>query len=338
MDRAKKIVARAQDLAPWCKALVAAGNQYIATAAAAHQAQAQARANRRATCDRVRVETFKAYPIAARLYDVLDTAAGLGALGTAERVAEFRADLETLAAVCARPALRGVVELCKGEGHLMSTSGRHYDYGDLCAPAVDVKATLTAVAMRALEYQSRSHDGALPTVETFRQAEGWIRDSEVVRYASYFQVTETSKKAALERASEAFAAAGVRVPSDLSTLWAKRQVYLDAMKNVVDQTAGEWKITDKKCKGYACTLAKKSITKAIKGASVKAVYARDWYISRNALGVILERYQDMKVVYQVKGEPHCQVRSASAHEKYKGRGKYQKAKGTGWGFVRFQKC
>ena len=45
----------------------------------------------------------------------------------------------------------------------------------------------------------------------------------------------------------------------------------------------------------------------------------------------------MWVIFKVKGEPYCQVRSMTAYENYKGGGKYKKAKGTAWGYARFQK-
>ncbi|HUH03693.1 MAG TPA: hypothetical protein VML75_16980 [Kofleriaceae bacterium] len=339
-DRAKKIVARVTEIEPWCKALVAASNAYIGAIESAQQAESQARSELKAKCDRVRVETFKAFPISVRLYEVLDTWRGAMTPSTAEHVTEFRGHLDTLSAVCSRPEFRGVVESCKGQGSLSSSAtNQGFDYGDLCAPAVDSKATLTAVAMRMIAYMTKHMGGTdLPTADWFRHKEGWIGSTGVVSYATFFEVSEKEKKEITAKVHALFAAAGVEPPSDLSSIWAQAQKYNDAYKAVVDETAGEWKITDKKCTGYACNLAKKSVTTHMKGAKIKAVYARDWYISKNSLGVPLERYQSMKVVYQMKGEPFCQVRSATAHEPYKGGGKYQKAKGTGWGFVRFQKC
>lgn len=339
-DRAKAIVARVTAVEPWCKSLVEASNAYIGAINQAQQAEAKTRADRKAKCDQVRVETFKAFPIAAHLYEVLDTWAGTRTPGTAEHVAKFRTELDKLSAVCTRPEFRGVVELCKGEGILSSSAtNRRFDYGDLCAPSVDPKATLTDVAMRMISYMTKHMGGTdLPTADWLRHKEGWIGSQDVVSYATYFQVPEAQKKKLTADVHAAFAAAGVEPPSDLSHIWAQSQKWNDALKAVVDQTAGEWKITDKKCKGYACNLAKKSVTKHQKGAKIKAVYARDWYISKNSLGIPIERYQSMQVLYQIKGEPYCQVRSATAHEPYKGGGKYQKAKGVGWGFVRFQKC
>ncbi len=336
-DRAKKIVSRVKALDPHCRALTAAGNAYITDLQAKEKAAADAKAAAKARCDAVRREAFKALSGSA-MYDVLDTWSGGRTPTAAEHVVEFRKNLETLAPVC-KP-MADTVAACKGYGILQSSAtNKRYSYGDICAPAIDTQKTLTDVAMRLLEHLAGRNARELPTADSFRRKEGWLHSQDVVLYNTYFTVSDEKKQALMVHVKAAFDAAGVEPPKDLSGLWANQQAFLDAQKAAVDQTAGEWAIDGDKCKGYQCNLAKRSIKKAYKGASIKQVYGSNWRISKNSLGVPLERYHKMFVVYKVKGEPYCQVRSFTAHEPYKGGGKYQKAKGAGWGYVRFQaKC
>jgi hypothetical protein len=192
--------------------------------------------------------------------------------------------------------------------------------------------------MRLLNNMIRHGSRDLPTTDSFRKADGWIHETSVVNYKDYFLVNEETKKQAAKMIKEAYGAAGVAPPDDMSVVWAHKQKYLDALKAAVDATASEWKVSQSKCKGYACKLATKSIKKNYKKASIKAVYARDWRIAKNGLGIPTHKYQGIWVVFKAKGESFCQARSLTAHEDYKGGGKYKKAKGTAWGYARFQKC
>jgi len=191
--------------------------------------------------------------------------------------------------------------------------------------------------MRLLNNMIRHGSRELPTVDSFRKSDGWIHDTNAIYYKNFFQVNDETKKAAGKQIKLAFDAAGVAPPADMSVVWAHKQEYLDALKVAVDGTAAEWKVSQSKCKGYACRLAKKSIKKNYKKAKIKAVYARDWRIAKNSLDIPTHRYQGIWVVFKVKGENYCQVRSLTAHEDYKGGGKYKKSKGTAWGYARFQK-
>lgn len=215
-------------------------------------------------------------------------------------------------------------------------TNKRFDHGDLCAPAADPQQTLRDVATRLLELKIRHGSRQPPTPESLRRSQGWIQEEQPIYYKTYFQVTADVKKAMESTIDEAFAAAGVAPPRDLSTIWAHKQAYLDALKTAVDATAGEWKLAQNACRGYACALAKKSIQKGYKGASIKGVYGRDWRISKNNLDIPTHKYMDLWIVFQVRGEPYCQVRSATATEQYAGGGKYQKARGVRWGYARFQ--
>jgi hypothetical protein len=336
--RAKGIAARFRPLRPWCSALVDAGNVYMAAARASRDATAASKAALKATCEGVYRDAGKVLK-PTELFEVLDTWAGTRTPQTADHVTEFRALFEKLVPVCQKAAYKDAVSGCKGQGIMLSSAtNRRFDYGDICAGAADPNKTLSDVAMRLLENFIRHGSRELPTLESFRRDEGWIHDTAAVSYKTVFKVTEDTKKKAQKLIEEAFGAAGVSPPSDMSVVWQKKQDYLDALKKVVDATAGEWKISQSKCKGYACKLAQKSIKKGNKKASIKGVYARDWRIHKNALGIPLERTQSIWVLFKVSGEPYCQARSLTATETYKGAGKYQKAKGTRWGYARFQKC
>jgi len=336
-DRFKKIVTRMQKLVPYCKKLHTAAQPYIADINAKAAAASKAKDDAKATCLAVYGAALDAVGI-NDLYEILDTWRGSMTPATAEHITEFRGKLEKLVPACAQAKFKGVVQACKGHGIMLSSAtNQRFDYGDICAPALDPKQTLADVAMRLLMLSVRHSTRDLPTADSFRKADGWIHDVNAIYYKSYFEVTDETKKAAAKQIKEAFDAAGVDPPKDMSVVWAERQKFLDALKAAVDATAAEWSVDQSKCKGYACSLAKKSLKKYYKGATVKAVYGRDWRIAKNALDIPTHKYMGLWVVFKVKGEDYCQVRSMTATENYKGGGKYQKAKGTAWGYARFQK-
>ena len=339
-DRAKKLTARYEKLQPWCAALREAVDAAAAAAKQKAEAEAKAKAERKATCQALQKEAVAAAGNGTWFHEVLDTWAGRMTPTTGEHMTEFRGRLEKISPICGKQEYADSVTRCDGLGSIhSSTTNASYDQGDICAAAGDPQKTLGEVAMHMIEWRQRhSQTDELPTLEWFRWKEGWLPSTGAIEYATFFSVSEEHKQKIRAEVDEVFEAAGVAPPEDLSMLWASRAKYDEALKAVVDSTAGEWKITFGKCKGYTCKLAEKSVKKAQKKAKIKKTYQREWKIVKNALDVPVKRYLDMWVVYQIPGEPYCQVRSTTAYEDYKGGGKYQKTTGVGWGFVRFQKC
>ena len=339
-DRAKKLTARYQKLQPWCAALRKAVDAAADAAKQKADAEAKAQAERKATCQALQKDATDAAGGGHWFHEVLDTWSGGVTPTTADHVKEFRGRLEKLAPICDKKEYADSATRCDGLGIIhSSTTNRGYDQGDICAAAGDPQKTLGEVAMRLIEWKQRhSQADAPPTVAWFRDKEGWLPATGVVEYATFFTVPEEDKQQIRAEVDAAFEAAGVTPPEDVSMLWESRAAYREGLKKVVDATASEWKITLDKCKGYTCKLAEKSVKKEQKKAKIKKTYQREWKIVKNALDVPVKRYLDMWVIYQLPGEPYCQVRSTTAYEDYKGGGKYQKTKGVGWGFVRFQKC
>lgn len=339
-DRAKKLTARYDRLQPWCARLKKVVDAAAAAAKAKADAEAKARAELGATCDALQREANDAVGGGAAFTEVLDTWRGTRTPMNAEHVTAFRALLEKMAPVCEKPAYADSATRCKGLGLIQSSATMaRFDQGDICAAAGDPTKTLGEVVMRLLEARTKhAASSETPTVEWLRGKEGWLPSTDVVAYATYFAVPEDYKTKMRAEVDAAFAAAGVPAPADLSMLWASRAAYGEALKAAVDATAREWTIPLGKCKGYTCKLAEKQVKREQKKAKIKKTFQREWKIVKNALGVPLHRYLDMWVLYQLPGEPFCQVRSFTSYEEYKGGGKYQKAKGAQWGYVRFQKC
>lgn len=338
-DRARALTARYEQLQPWCAALRKAVDAAVAEAKAKAEQEARAAAELQQRCQTLQREASDAVG-GVGLHDVLDTWSGGMTPTHADHVREFRGKLEKVAAVCARPAHADAARACEGRGILQSSAtNRRYDQGDICKAAGDPSKTLREVAERLLAYrQKHAEAGAPVTIEAFRDKEGWLPSTDIVSYATYFVVPEDHKRTLIAEVREAFDAAGVPPPEDVSHLWESLRVHLASLKAAVDATAGEWKVTLKKCSGYTCKLAEKQVTKHQPKAKIKKTFQREWKIVKNSIDVPVKRYLDMQVLYQIPGEPYCQLRSLTAYEDYKGGGKYQKATGAAWGFVRFQRC
>ncbi len=335
-DRAKKARAEVDALAPWCKTFATAGTAYVATAVAAEKQTKDLAAASDAMCRQVlKQATDATHPY---LDHTLDVWRGARTLIEPAEMTSFRERLMKLAPICARPEHKTVITSCAGTSpaiHASETNMR-YTVGDICRMAADPTQALTDAATRLIAFKDRGQDA--PTLELFRRQEGWVQDTKAAAYVTYFTVGDDKKQELMGQVKVVFDAAGVPVPKDLSALWAKRQAYLDALKVVVDATRSEWKIGLKACKGYACDVGKKSITRAHPNAKIKKVYAYDWDISKNDVNIPTERFQSLLVLFQLPGDAGCQVRQLTAYEPYKGGGKYQAATGTTWGFVRFQRC
>jgi hypothetical protein len=333
----KKVTARYQEMKPWCASL------RTAVSAAYTQVRADADANYKANQERDRLCRTQAYAISDAVgtgyMDLLDTWRGSRTPGSAEDITKFRTQLDKLVEVCKGPSYADFATRCKGTGSIdSSATNQRFDHGELCVPAADPKATMTAVLMRI--FQNRQGGGSSePELAYLKTREGWISTTQPVEYATYFKVSEETKKKATEEITALFKAAGVPAPADLSVLWAQQQKSKDEQKAAVDQTAPEWKLEIPKCAHYGCKLAEKGILKAHKKAKIKRVLATaNWTIVKKPNGVPESQYNSVRVVYQIPGEPHCQVRQTTVSEVYKGGGKYQKATSTVWGFVRWQSC
>ncbi|MBA3460727.1 MAG: hypothetical protein H0T46_12240 [Deltaproteobacteria bacterium] len=337
-ERGRKLTERHNAIVPWCQKLAAAANVLGAAAAdarTADKASEKQAAERQTVCQKLIGEASTAVGGRFNLGQVMDTWKGNRTLNNAESVKTFRTQLEALGPVC-KPY--GDVETCRKGNYATFTgeSNAEYSRADICVAASDPAKTLTEVVMRALQ-PTVDRRTPMPTIESFRKDEGWIQTEGEVKYATYFQVSAATKAERTAKATEMLAAGGVAVPADLSMLWSTDQARLDALKAAVDATAAEWKLEGDKCKGYACALATNAFKKGPVKANVKKLTGSDWKIVKK--GQLPDyRYMKMFVLYQVPGEPYCQLTSATANETYSGGGTFQKASKLQWGYVRFQTC
>ncbi|MFQ5486302.1 MAG: hypothetical protein ACE5DO_13345, partial [Desulfobacterales bacterium] len=134
------------------------------------------------------------------------------------------------------------------------------------------------------------------------------------------------------------AAAGVKNAEDL--LWSEQKKRVDDLRKEVEKTANRWVSPEEKADNYSTKLARKQIQKMHPDAKVyKAYLSRASYkIIKNSLGIPLRQTMPGYVLFKLKEDPYCQLRSYTLTEQYEGGGKYRKAAGVRFGYVRFQKC
>ncbi len=337
--RAKAIAARYKTFRPHCDALASATEAYVRDVNAKANASRAAQAEAKKLCGDIYRDVANAVGGGVKVHTLLDTVSGARTQTSIDSLSAFRGLLGKATKACSKPAYREATNTCASHGRILSSaSNRNYSYADLCRGALAPEKTMKDLAMRYLEHYASARAKELPTPASFAQEEGWIEEETAIRYDSYFRLGQADKKRHEAELLGAFKAAGVAPPADLSVAWRKQQDYLDALKVVVDKSAGNWQIKQAKCTDYTCKLAKKAIGRSYRGAKVKGVFQRDWKIYKNNLGVTTHRSHAVFILFQVKGEPYCQARSMSASEPYKGGGRFQKAKRLDWGYVRFQKC
>jgi hypothetical protein len=332
----KKLTARYQEMKPYCTALRSAVNAAFTQARVDSVAADKAKEDRMRLC-RTQRDALSANMSGSEFVEVLETIRGSRILATAEDITKFRTNFEKLVETCKAPVYADFATRCAKSG---SIGNPPVDYGDLCVAPADPKKTLTDVALRTVERLQFSAGSSESWLTYLKNKEGWHSTTEPAEYATHFKVSDKVKKKMTADATGIFKAAGIDVPSDLSSLWAKQQASLDELKAAVDQTAAEWKLDVPKCANYGCKIAEREILKAHKKAKIKRVLSTNNFkiVNNQSTNVPDSQYTSIRVVYQLPGEPYCQARQTTLSEKYKGGGKYQKAVATQWGFVRWQDC
>ena len=93
---------------------------------------------------------------------------------------------------------------------------------------------------------------------------------------------------------------------------------------------------------YGISRVKKGLKQAHPGVKIYKVYLDTgkwrYSLTKNLVGVPVERTKFIWALYKVKGEPLCQLKSVGVYEQLKGPKKYAKNSGIRWGRVRFQQC
>jgi hypothetical protein len=251
-----------------------------------------------------------------------------------EAVKEARAALDHTAAVCARDEFADIGQTC-GNRYGGEFLPREQNICKAAAARADV---LERGVMGNLT-EELQHLPAAPTLASLQRDDGWFMVEDAITYGGYLTFGAEAKKAKAARLVEMFAAAGVEVPMK-HPLWTAYEARTDALRAAVDELAPTLKLPGSSCDGYGCGMAKKQLAAWYPKAKIKKVTAWDtaWVVTDTELGVPDYRSRDGYILYQVPGDPWCQARSWTVTEEYSGGGKYQKASGVRFNFVRFQSC
>lgn len=176
------------------------------------------------------------------------------------------------------------------------------------------------------------------TPEDLIQREGWLTFEGPVTFKEKLYFSSHGRENQMKHIDALMAAAGITNAED--ALWGDQKKRVDALRKEVEKTAQSWKLPEEQADNYSTKLARRQIEKMHPGAKVyKAYLSRASYkIIKNSLGVPLRQTMPGYVLFKLKEDPFCQLRSYTLTETYEGGGKYRKAAGVRFGYVRFQKC
>lgn len=176
------------------------------------------------------------------------------------------------------------------------------------------------------------------TPENFKKNNGWLRYERPITFKEKLYFGPKAGGGSMKRINALLAAAGAKVSQD--ELWGDQKKNVDALRKAVVETAGTWKTPPAKLKNYSSALAKEGIVNWHPNAKVLTAFIsrKSWKVHKNRLGIILRRTMPGYVLFKLKEDPLCQLRSYTLTETYVGAGKFAKAAGVRLGYVRFQKC
>jgi hypothetical protein len=243
-------------------------------------------------------------------------------------------------------AAKRVTSVCNSIDRNALGSSCYYSIGgpekfprNWCAAAKNADKLIAAAALNSAKRNINIMGSAkVQTPERFLKNDGWLTYEGPVTFKEKLYFGAKAGGGGMKRTQKLLAAAGVKVSKD--ELWGGQKKNVDALRNEVVKTAGTWKIPAAKLKNYSSGLAKNGVLKWHPKAKVHAAFIsrKSWKIHRNRLGVILRRTMPGYVIFKLKEDPLCQLRSYTLTEQYVGAGKFAKAAGVRLGYVRFQKC
>ena len=269
--------------------------------------------------------------------------------------------MTTVAAACKRAefapvAKYGCTKDCKGIGKSKTCvvvpnrqkaefRGRHYP--EWCENALNWKAVLGKTIANELQdemqfFEKRPHRKMRPGKQAYflfyfitPNSVGWLQKN---KYWSELSYSEEIKKRLVENLTERYKGLDLKVTHDDNKLKPVKKAF-DDLRDVINAEVGKWPIPKAGKKNYGIKLATSDLKGWLKGVKVKKAFAKNksWYV-HSKYGKPYRRTWGGYVFYKIKGEPHCQLRSYTLEEMYKGGGRYQKAKRIEWGWNRYQKC
>lgn len=269
--------------------------------------------------------------------------------------------MKKIAAECAKPqfatvAKYGCTKSCKGVGAskvcvvVPSTSkperrARHFP--EWCDVAPRWKEVLGKTVAEGLQqemqfFEQRPHRKIRPGTQAYYlfyfitpNSEGWLQKNKYWRELYY---SDDIKKRLVENLTKGYKGVDLKISLDDSKLQPVKKAF-DDLRDVVTEKVGKWPIPKAGKKNYGIKLAKADLKGWLKGVKIKKAFTKNktWYVHKKGSRPYRRTWGGY-VFYKIKGEPHCQLRSYTLEEMYKGGGRYQKAKRIEWGWNRYQKC
>ncbi len=240
-----------------------------------------------------------------------------------------------------------VAPACAIHGEALKTAKCSYarnplmDPVDWCDVAADGENIIRTMAVTEAAETARTVSSAnIQTRDELIAQEGWITKEGALTWEGYFSPAAALPPAAIQRLEPLLEAAGTSLDAAGPEM-AAAQGRLADLKAAVLELADEWDTPRQETTNYGSELATKLIVDyrgADKVSGAKGWIERaEWKIHRNSLGAVLRRTQPGYVLYQVKGEPLCQLKSFTLTEQFDGTG-YQKAGTVDFGYTRWQAC
>jgi hypothetical protein len=266
---------------------------------------------------------------------ILQALEGNQAIGSADMVQQHAEVAQSVAAVCADTDLAAME--AKPCWYVLRRAA--HDPVQWCKVAADAPALIRgAVLNHARRLIGSVGSSTIQSVDEFRQSEGWLTFEGPVEFSRRFELGTSGNAAVMQNVSRLLASAGI--DNAEQALWGDQKERLEALRQAVLETAPGWPMPQSQTDSYATALAEKQVRSMHPQAKIhRALISRGSYkIHANALGVPDRRTLPGYVLFELPGEPFCQLRSFTLTEQYSGGGTYQPASGVRFGYVRFQSC
>lgn len=250
--------------------------------------------------------------------------------------------LDALKPTCDDAAKRPLLEACKpthGKPRLEGLYAEN-DPVNWCSYVPRGRALLQqeleAAMQRNGDIQARAAGGGVGAEDLERQ-EGWFSEDGLGRWEDQFTFGKAQQDKAIGPFRALFEAIGAELQQP-ERVFAARVAAMKKLEAEVRRLAPRWTRPPAGTTFYGVDLARSQVKRVYGNVQLVAAGGTPtWTIKKNALGIPLYRDRGGWVLYQVPGEPLCQLHNFFASETFDGR-KYQKDDAVHFGRVRWQPC
>ena len=316
------------------RAVRAAANARTAAVAANKVAMSTARA----ACIRFTKDVQEAKYRAPMHYMINLMVGGHGTLASVKSINAHKAALDYVASVCGRPVYKTIGAQCGMLYRPYQQRLRKYEMAKWCRAAAMRTKLLGKAVLNEVRFQTKLRAGEVRP-ERVKHKDGWIAMEGPVSYKTHLFFTAAAKAKLRSEFKALFDAAGVTSLDDPELFRLQTQT-LAKLRAVVDALAPSFKTPGTRCRGYACSYARRTIKRWHPRASIKKITLKrqSFRIYRNGLGIPTHRSKGGYILFRLPGARWCQLRSFTDTETYRGHGRFQRATKVRMGYVRFQRC